>query len=56
MHRKQRREKGLCAEWGCSVVTGDAYRCAEHAKAHVSRCMVRYWARKTKLSAANEGV
>lgn len=49
VHRKDRRAKGLCGEFGCEVVTGDqAFRCPDHAKAHNAAKKAWYWRRKEK--------
>jgi len=40
VHVKARRAKGLCAFEGCPKVTGDRYRCDEHAKAHAAAVLL----------------
>jgi hypothetical protein len=46
-HRKDRREKRLCVCEGCPVVTGDRYRCPQHAEAHSTYCR-KFYKRKRK--------
>lgn len=38
LHRKARRDRGMCAREGCPVQTGPAaYYCEGHRKAHADR-------------------
>jgi hypothetical protein len=45
-HVKNRRAQGLCGREGCQVVTGDKFRCDQHAEEHRARNKALYWAKR----------
>ena len=51
-HVNKRRRSGLCGREGCDNVSGDNYRCPEHARAHAALMKARRAAAKASQAEA----